>query len=412
MSLKFTVFLCCVMHITFAYPKDNLATFDCPMRQTAMEFASYIQPWLTQQQMSQIADALTGSSKFPCNLTHYPNNNNTYWNPLQTTETSTHKIIFVDAKFGNDLTNEGTINSPFKTLAHTLKISRMKYGKNILKKIVLRSGRYYLKNTLHFNSNDSNLMITSYNNEKVDISGAIPINCDWKISSINKNIYECQIQQYNNITDELFLGLRINGSRAIRARYPNGNPETDGFGSTLNALSWVQPTLPKLPDFNIYPDNPTRNISTDGQFDFYTLGIGGPCNNFVPNAGFFCSELAGGGNQGVYTVPSGLRYNKTILPNTPYKNIAGAVIHCWRPSHWCTWMFDIGENDINEQTFLFSRGGFQGARGNRNGEHFYIENVMEELDSPTEWFYNTTTRILYYYNNASQNINPNDILFE
>ena len=42
-------------------------------------------------------------------------------------------------------------------------------------------------------------------------------------------------------------GLRENGNRMIRARYPNANPEL-GFGSTLTAAGWLPPTLPPGPD--------------------------------------------------------------------------------------------------------------------------------------------------------------------
>jgi hypothetical protein len=45
-------------------------------------------------------------------------------------------------------------------------------------------------------------------------------------------------------------GLRENGNRMIRARYPNANPEF-GFGSTLHAVSWVPSVLPKNPDIEV-----------------------------------------------------------------------------------------------------------------------------------------------------------------
>ena len=41
-------------------------------------------------------------------------------------------------------------------------------------------------------------------------------------------------------------GLRQDGQRCIRARYPNANPEL-GFGSTLTANGWVPTTLPRNP---------------------------------------------------------------------------------------------------------------------------------------------------------------------
>ena len=42
------------------------------------------------------------------------------------------------------------------------------------------------------------------------------------------------------------------------------------------------------------------------------------------------------------------------------------------------------DNMATRNTLMFSRGGFQGARGARQGAEFFVENVMEELDYPTE----------------------------
>eukprot|EP01083_Nonionella_stella_P283224 963856_1 len=57
-------------------------TFDCPMRQLALEFAQEIQPWLTTDQLQEIADALNGSPEKepknctikPSSLSHIPSN--------------------------------------------------------------------------------------------------------------------------------------------------------------------------------------------------------------------------------------------------------------------------------------------------------------------------------------------------
>ena len=65
----------------------------------------------------------------------------------------------------------------------------------------------------------------------------------------------------------------------------------------------------------------------------------------------------------------------------------------------------------NGSQLLFEKGGFQGARGNNNGDEFYIENVMEELDAPGEWFFNESTRVLYYANNESH-ADPSALTFE
>ena len=48
-------------------------TFDCPMRQLALEFAQDIQPWLTTTSLQEIADALNGYDINIHNLCHLTN---------------------------------------------------------------------------------------------------------------------------------------------------------------------------------------------------------------------------------------------------------------------------------------------------------------------------------------------------
>ena len=87
-----------------------------------------------------------------------------------------------------------------------------------------------------------------------------------------------------------------------------------------------------------------------------------------------------GGGADTYTIPSGMIFSNKVLPNSPYVDASEAVLQVWRPSHWASWMFEVASyNNANAsaQEFIFSKGGFQGARGNRNGEDFYIENVFE-----------------------------------
>ena len=191
-------------------------------------------------------------------------------------------------------------------------------------------------------------------------------------------------------------GLRVNGARAIRARYPNANPEM-GFGSTLTPNSWNPQTLPVHPSGEYNPDTPFRN--TSGSFQKYDIGIGGVCEHFTPPAGYECGDK--NGRLRPYENPSGMIANRSILPNSPYKNVSTAVVNVWRPAHWDNWMFEVGPYDPATGNFTFSKGGFQGAWGSNVGAEFFIENVFEELDAPMEYFYDETTRMLYYFHNAT-----------
>jgi hypothetical protein len=136
------------------------------------------------------------------------------------------------------------------------------------------------------------------------------------------------------------------------------------------------------------------------------------------------------------------------------------LVQTWRPGRWSSWTFEVGAqqarfNASNNTNFVFSRGGFQGSRGEKTGDSVYIENVFEELDvghlnvlraarawarppsalappralappacavrprtphghpplphrpqAPGEFFFNTSTQTLFLWHNASSGTAP------
>jgi hypothetical protein len=75
-----------------------------------------------------------------------------------------------------------------------------------------------------------------------------------------QNVYVADLSSWVPAGANVY-GLRENGNRMIRARYPNANPEF-GFGSTLHAVSWVPSVLPKNPDIEVRVTH--GNASTRG----------------------------------------------------------------------------------------------------------------------------------------------------
>ena len=181
------------------------------MRQLALEFAQEIQPWLTTDQLQEIADALNGSpEKQPLNCTIKPSSlplippNHHRVAPQWDDDDIMMPTIYVSAEHGIDnVKNEGDVNTPFKTLQFAVKYARIRY-KGIWKKILLRKGRYYLEDTLYFNQLDSNLIISNYNNELAEVSGAVLLTgLSWEIfkkTSDNKNIFRTAVPQNVNVT--------------------------------------------------------------------------------------------------------------------------------------------------------------------------------------------------------------------
>ena len=375
-------------------------SFDCKMRQLGMAFAQKIQPSLSKDKLQEMADALNGAQEAQnCNVsvTEMDTIKTVPNFPLPGSEAST---FYVDANKGSD-SNSGSMSSPFKTISKAVMAAR-EAGQ--YSTVILREGTHYLMETIQLNSKDKGLTIQNYQNEVAWISGGKLLTPKWEKynvdSSKKTNIYKADLSSDNIDT---IPGLRVNMKRAIRARYPNADPEL-GFGSSLTANKWLSPTLPSQPDTEINPDTPFRNSSDS--FQKYQLGVGGPCKYFDPPAGYWCGSKTSGGGAFTYKVPSGMVADKTKLPNSPYKNPKGAVIQTWRPAHWASWMFEVGSYDASSGTFLFSSGGFQGARGNNNGAEIVVENVMEELDYPNEWFYDEESKTLYFFFNATSGTEP------
>ena len=309
--LVFSLFLSLV-----ANSQADQKSFDCPMRSLAMEYARKIQPNLSTQKLQEIADALNGAKEAQnCNVSvkYLPSNNNGRATRVYAVP-SRASTFYVDASSGSD-SNSGAMSSPFKTVDKAIMAARAA-GQGST--IVLRKGTYYLTDTITLNTQDKGLTIQNYNDEEVWISGGKVITPTWEKFDVDAskktNIYKADLSSQGIDT---VPGLRINTKRAIRARYPNADPEL-GFGSGLKAEKWVPPTLPTAPDTEINPDTPVRNSSSS--FQKYQLGIGGPCKNFDPPAGYWCGSHTGGGGAATYKVPSGMVATKKTLPNSPYKN--------------------------------------------------------------------------------------------
>jgi hypothetical protein len=208
------------------------------------------------------------------------------------------------------------------------------------------------------------------------------------------------------------LGLRASdGSRLTRARFPNGFPETRGFmpPAVFRASSWTPQSTPRAPATQV--DLPrgvlSRNTSVDS-FQTFTAGIGGTCDRFQPAAGYWCSEHVQGGGSVIYYIADAMQATTAVLPHLPYKDPRGGIMQVWRPGHWCSHMYEISDYSFDGVTANFSLpfGGFQGSRGDDAGEDSYIEGVFEELDFPSEWFFDPAAATLYLWHNATSGTPP------
>ena len=199
-----------------------------------------------------------------------------------------------------------------------------------------------------------------------------------------------------------FTSLFINGRRAVRARYPDGNPETMGLhtnptGYVPSADQWLPPkTYSDATEIDV--GSPVRERVYFPQF---RVGLGGPVSMLDPPVSYWGVQAPIGGSR--YEVPSGLQYPADVgFVNRTWSNPVTGIVHAFQCGHWGNWQFQLSGRDSANRQLLFAYGGWQEARGCSAGAEWYVENIFEELDAPGEWFYNEIEQKLYLY--------PNDTL--
>ena len=276
--------------------------------------------------------------------------------------------------------------------------------------LLLGAGTHRLNETLLLGPADSGLVIVGAPALSGDsgggsavLSGAVPIAPSWKqVKRIGSNtLWKTAVAHAPAAIDTLLFG----GVRAISARFPDADPESDKFpiGYITKGGSWAAPADLGSPQYIEYPD--INRTSFRALFKDFRGGVGGQCSHYSPPYSYWCANTTQGGGAhksgqgGEYEVPSGLTATNTMLPHTPYADPRGALITAWRPGHWSTWGFTVGNTSASTAGgthFAFEKGGFQGGRGNRNGAEWFISGVREELDSPREFFYSASEATLYY----------------
>eukprot|EP01060_Flectonema_neradi_P039947 TRINITY_DN896_c1_g1_i2.p1 TRINITY_DN896_c1_g1~~TRINITY_DN896_c1_g1_i2.p1 ORF type:complete len:953 (+),score=255.36 TRINITY_DN896_c1_g1_i2:56-2914(+) len=243
-------------------------------------------------------------------------------------------------------------------------------------------------------------------------------------------------------------GLRVGTERAIRAKYPNGNPELSGqwyfssnpaMGNGQYTEGWITQDTQWAPPLNQdkkwsetqdiitngkewpsveWPSDEEGHSTWTGEGDWgdYHIGMGGFCDDIDPPTGYWCSKnpprgqcynpvkKTSGGCTQTHMAPSGLFYAGVLPQAANYSNPKGAVVNKWRGGgRWFTDLCLVESVDTNTGTLNFSQevGCNQGGEGEVGGTQWWIENVLEECDSPGEYFYDEEKSLLYYSFNGT-----------
>jgi hypothetical protein len=308
--------------------------------------------------------------------------------------------------------------------------------------IVLRPGIHTLERTLELNQDDAGLAITGYpagdgeDKPVVWISGAIEIpetqlwqwdcrvNINVRVANLTNLLLGCGRDRVVPDVASLFSSYNNNNQhqRLVRARFPNGNPETTQWGyqspdrkqhsiDSSEVLEWHKPPPGgPLPTF-VYVDLtrqhedgrniPVKNDSAFAGYNIYASGSGGVCDDLwgrdhdyessSSSSSYWCSNASAGGwaevdvecaVNGRLQIPVGMTYNHTsdvgqhlnrwttLMADTDYAK--GGIVHAWHSQTWSMHMFRITHASSRQNKSIsggsghlfFEKGG--GRQGGRN----------------------------------------------
>ena len=330
--------------------------------------------------------------------------------------------FFVDAAKGSDGAS-GSEAAPFATVARALAATRAGGGGG---SIVLRGGApFFLPAPLLLDARDSGLSIAAYPGEAPVLSGgaALPALAWARVGpspdgAVNATVWAAPLPA--GVAAPFAALFAPSGRRAVRARFPNGNPE-DLSGLMPNgytkAASWLPPPPPRAPLVQARPQLgteprsacPADACTADGPsgggppwaiFCCFFWGANGTVENFT--AGSFWGAHPGPPGGATFASPGGMVAGPDLLPRLAgWKAPAEAIVHAFQGLYWGNWIWRVASADAASGAIAFGEGGWQEARGSGAGDYLYVENVREELDAPGEFYVDGAARVLYYAANGT-----------
>lgn len=334
---------------------------------------------------------------------------------IQPAEVSGLKVVYVDVKNGNDSVADGSIDNPYKTISMALKQHKPQSGMVLC----LREGTYPMNDSIAALKNfkaakELPFFITNYADEEVVVTGGVDIDgatfdkvTDVDIlqrldPGVTDKVLVTDLSSlipdgnYGSITTSNAPVLFVGDSKYTIARWPNAE------------MTPMKKCVTEIADTNDgtankMTDPAGKYVSTNGVIDSgpVTTGIGSSCGQYrqYSKRATELNRKATEANGGVETIVSkdtGIEFCVEDLRPFSWVNTGDIWLYGYFYAEWTKNHLRITEMNADTQSIRTASGLGWGARyGSSNKMYYY--NVLEELDSPGEWFVDKNEGKLYVY---------------
>lgn len=334
------------------------------------------------------------------------------------------RTLYVDAN-ATAQNGDGSLLKPFSTLDEAIHAAGQGTGAAGVT-VELRAGTYRTAG-ITLTHIHSGLTIQNHQGEEAIVSGAVVVPSAkdrWAVHSSLTNTWRLDLKGVSGMPAEAF-GMRIGTQRATVARFPNGDSEL-GSGLSVQALPVFPRVVEPANDTAIYESNPEdwpgvfwldqpeggllpnagANVAGTGHwFDAF----GGRCSDRQAPYGFWCSmanprSQLPNDHQDAYAMPGGFSYadNQGDLARAAnWSSPKGAVFHMRSNFYSVQCLVDTVDKAGQKVHFNLTVGCDQGGPAPGGFPYWFAENVLEECDSPGEYFYDSSSEALYYTFNTT-----------